>query len=104
MSPQSSCNISGTRSSSPVSDTSLYSHYNNTQKNIYSGSDSRNFCCLGSQRVGRIVMSAAAQHLTPVTLELGGKCPTILDDTFIPRDIKVLFKTLFRIVTWSRII
>ncbi|CAA7022126.1 unnamed protein product [Microthlaspi erraticum] len=42
----------------------------------------------GSQRVGRVVMSAAAQNLTPVTLELGGKCPTILDDRSIPRDIK----------------
>ncbi|XVF47397.1 hypothetical protein PTKIN_Ptkin03bG0105800 [Pterospermum kingtungense] len=33
----------------------------------------------GSPRVGRIVMSAAAKHLTPVTLELGGKCPAVLD-------------------------
>lgn len=32
----------------------------------------------GSPRVGRIVMAAAAQHLTPVTLELGGKSPTII--------------------------
>ncbi|MGC9319329.1 MAG: aldehyde dehydrogenase family protein [Armatimonadota bacterium] len=33
----------------------------------------------GSARVGRIVMEAAAQHLTPVTLELGGKCPCVVD-------------------------
>ncbi|KAI9195086.1 hypothetical protein LWI28_011458 [Acer negundo] len=33
----------------------------------------------GSSRVGRQVMSAAAKHLTPVTLELGGKCPAVLD-------------------------
>ncbi|XP_057731411.1 aldehyde dehydrogenase family 3 member F1-like isoform X2 [Arachis stenosperma] len=33
----------------------------------------------GSARVGRIVMSAAAEHLTPVSLELGGKCPALLD-------------------------
>jgi len=33
----------------------------------------------GSGRVGRIVMAAAAKHLTPVTLELGGKSPCILD-------------------------
>ncbi|KAK4791191.1 hypothetical protein SAY86_031604 [Trapa natans] len=33
----------------------------------------------GSTRVGRIVMTAAAKHLTPVTLELGGKCPAIVD-------------------------
>ncbi len=32
----------------------------------------------GSTSVGRIVMAAAAKHLTPVTLELGGKSPTIV--------------------------
>jgi len=34
----------------------------------------------GSTRVGRLVMAAAARHLTPVTLELGGKCPAIVCD------------------------
>lgn len=34
----------------------------------------------GSARVGRIVMQAAAEHLTPVTLELGGKSPTIVHE------------------------
>ena len=33
----------------------------------------------GSGRVGRLVMAAAARHLTPVTLELGGKNPAIVD-------------------------
>ncbi|GKV20396.1 hypothetical protein SLEP1_g30529 [Rubroshorea leprosula] len=33
----------------------------------------------GGERVGRIVMAAAAKHLTPVVLELGGKCPAIVD-------------------------
>ncbi|MBS1985563.1 MAG: aldehyde dehydrogenase [Bdellovibrionales bacterium] len=33
----------------------------------------------GSTNVGRKVMQAAAQHLTPVTLELGGKSPCIVD-------------------------
>jgi acyl-CoA reductase-like NAD-dependent aldehyde dehydrogenase len=33
----------------------------------------------GGTRVGRIVMAAAARHLTPVTLELGGKNPCIVD-------------------------
>lgn len=32
----------------------------------------------GSPTVGRKVMAAAAKNLTPVTLELGGKCPAIL--------------------------
>ena len=32
----------------------------------------------GSPRVGRIVMTAAARHLTKVTLELGGKSPAII--------------------------
>jgi aldehyde dehydrogenase (NAD+) len=35
----------------------------------------------GSPAVGRIVMRAAAEHLTPVTLELGGKSPVIVDRT-----------------------
>lgn len=35
----------------------------------------------GNGRVGRIVMAAAAKHLTPVTLELGGKSPVYIDDT-----------------------
>jgi aldehyde dehydrogenase (NAD+) len=34
----------------------------------------------GSTRVGRAVMAAAAKQLTPVTLELGGKCPAIVCD------------------------
>ncbi|WP_104167487.1 aldehyde dehydrogenase family protein [Arthrobacter sp. SX1312] len=32
----------------------------------------------GGERVGRIVMRAAAEHLTPVTLELGGKSPAVV--------------------------
>ncbi|MBM1106530.1 aldehyde dehydrogenase [Aurantibacter crassamenti] len=35
----------------------------------------------GSSRVGQIVYESAAKHLTPVTLELGGKNPTIIDET-----------------------
>lgn len=33
----------------------------------------------GSTAVGKAVMAAAAPHLSPVTLELGGKCPAIVD-------------------------
>jgi aldehyde dehydrogenase (NAD+) len=33
----------------------------------------------GSARVGKIVAKAAAEHLTPVTLELGGKSPAIVE-------------------------
>ena len=33
----------------------------------------------GSKRVGKIVMNKASQYLTPVTLELGGKSPCIVD-------------------------
>ena len=33
----------------------------------------------GGTAIGRIVMAAAAKHLTPVTLELGGKSPCIID-------------------------
>ncbi|ACL20215.1 Aldehyde Dehydrogenase [Desulfitobacterium hafniense DCB-2] len=35
----------------------------------------------GSVGVGKTVMESAARHLTPVTLELGGKSPCIIDDT-----------------------
>ncbi len=35
----------------------------------------------GSPTVGKIVMKAASKHLTSVTLELGGKSPTIIDDS-----------------------
>lgn len=33
----------------------------------------------GNGKVGRVVMRAAAEHLTPVTLELGGKSPVYID-------------------------
>ncbi|WP_185999941.1 coniferyl aldehyde dehydrogenase [Novosphingobium sp. RL4] len=36
----------------------------------------------GSTSVGRHVMRAAAENLVPVTLELGGKCPVVVDDGF----------------------
>ncbi|OOG68075.1 aldehyde dehydrogenase family protein [Algoriphagus sp. A40] len=35
----------------------------------------------GSPQVGKVVMKAAAEHLTSVTLELGGKSPALIDDT-----------------------
>ncbi len=36
----------------------------------------------GSPKVGRTIMETAAKSLTPVTLELGGKSPTIIDENF----------------------
>ncbi|XP_030689191.1 aldehyde dehydrogenase family 3 member B1 isoform X1 [Globicephala melas] len=41
----------------------------------------------GSPRVGKIVMAAAAKHLTPVTLELGGKNPCYVDDNCDPQTV-----------------
>ncbi|MGI5977938.1 MAG: aldehyde dehydrogenase [Oscillospiraceae bacterium] len=35
----------------------------------------------GSPRVGKTVMQAASRHLTPVSLELGGKSPCIVDES-----------------------
>lgn len=35
----------------------------------------------GSERVGKTILKAAADNLTPVTLELGGKSPCIIDET-----------------------
>nr|AMJ39507.1 aldehyde dehydrogenase 3F1 [Bixa orellana] len=48
----------------------------------------------GSPRVGRIVLTAAAKHLTPVTLELGGKCPAILDTISNSAEMKVAVKRI----------
>lgn len=45
----------------------------------------------GSVRVGKIVMEAAAKNLTPVTLELGGKSPVFIDESF---DIKLAAKRI----------
>jgi coniferyl-aldehyde dehydrogenase len=36
----------------------------------------------GSARVGKLVMKAASENLTPVTLELGGKCPAVVHRDF----------------------
>lgn len=33
----------------------------------------------GNSTVGKLIMEAAAKHLTPVTLELGGKSPCYID-------------------------
>ncbi|RED49542.1 aldehyde dehydrogenase [Seonamhaeicola aphaedonensis] len=49
----------------------------------------------GSVAVGKIVAKAAAKHLTPVTLELGGKSPCIVDDT-------VDLKLTARRVIWGK--
>jgi aldehyde dehydrogenase (NAD+) len=35
----------------------------------------------GSPAIGKVVMRAAAEHLTSVTLELGGKSPIVIDET-----------------------
>jgi coniferyl-aldehyde dehydrogenase len=43
----------------------------------------------GSTAVGRLVMQAAAENLTPVTLELGGKSPCILgEDAALPKAVE----------------
>lgn len=45
----------------------------------------------GGKTVGRLVMEKAAKHLTPVTLELGGKSPCIIDET---ADLKLAARRL----------
>jgi aldehyde dehydrogenase (NAD+) len=40
----------------------------------------------GSPRVGKIIMATAAKHLASVTLELGGKSPTIISDSVNIKD------------------
>ena len=36
----------------------------------------------GSQKIGKLIMQEAAKNLTPVTLELGGKSPVIIDEKY----------------------
>ena len=45
----------------------------------------------GSPEIGKLVMSAAAENLTSVTLELGGKSPTIVDQT---ADVEIAAKRI----------
>ena len=48
----------------------------------------------GSPNVGRQVMAAAAVNLTPVTLELGGKCPAVMTPGSVtPRNIESVIGT-----------
>ncbi len=49
----------------------------------------------GGQRVGRIVLEKAAKYLTPVTLELGGKSPAIVDR-------KVELEIAAKRIVWGR--
>ncbi|WP_425389754.1 aldehyde dehydrogenase family protein [Ekhidna sp.] len=49
----------------------------------------------GSPQVGKIVMEAASKHLTSVTLELGGKSPTIVDE-------KVNIKDAAEKIAWGK--
>jgi aldehyde dehydrogenase (NAD+) len=51
----------------------------------------------GSPRVGKIVAKAAAEHLTPVTLELGGKSPAIVEPG-------VDLAAVARRIAWSKFI
>lgn len=51
----------------------------------------------GNGKVGRIVMKAAAEHLTPVTLELGGKSPTV-----VTRNAKL--KVAAQRIAWGKFI
>ncbi len=51
----------------------------------------------GAPAIGRIVMTAAAKHLSSVTLELGGKSPVIIDET---ADIELAART----IAWGKYI
>ncbi|MBW4559574.1 MAG: aldehyde dehydrogenase [Mojavia pulchra JT2-VF2] len=51
----------------------------------------------GGTNVGKIVMEAAAKHLTPVTLELGGKSPCIVDT-------EINLEHTVKRITWGKFI
>eukprot|EP01040_Poterioochromonas_malhamensis_P003384 gene3384-3608_t len=50
----------------------------------------------GSTRVGKLVMKAASEFLTPVSLELGGKSPTIVDKNLVDLD------TVAKRIVWGK--
>jgi len=75
-------------------------HFDETEMAVVTGDAevSKTFCALpfdhlvftGSTAVGRLVAESAARNLTPVTLELGGKSPAIIDpdcdlEVIVPR-------------------
>lgn len=50
----------------------------------------------GSERIGRLYAEAAASHLAPIVLELGGKCPCVLDsDLDLERAAERIIATKF---------
>lgn len=49
----------------------------------------------GSANTGKLIMAQAARTLTPLTLELGGKCPAIIDST-------VRLKTAIQRILWAK--
>ncbi|MBX3709186.1 MAG: aldehyde dehydrogenase [Gammaproteobacteria bacterium] len=51
----------------------------------------------GGTQVGKIIMQAAAEQLTPVTLELGGKSPCIVDET-------IDFSFAARRIMWAKLL
>ncbi|MDO5519149.1 MAG: aldehyde dehydrogenase [bacterium] len=51
----------------------------------------------GSPAIGKVVMEAASKHLTPVTLELGGKSPVIVDKN-------ANLKSAARRIVWGKMI
>uniref|UniRef100_A0A8C7SXN5 Aldehyde dehydrogenase n=1 Tax=Oncorhynchus mykiss TaxID=8022 RepID=A0A8C7SXN5_ONCMY len=51
----------------------------------------------GNSTVGKVVMEAAARHLTPVTLELGGKSPCYID-----KDVDL--RVACRRITWGKFV
>ena len=50
----------------------------------------------GSTAVGKIIGAAANKHLTPCTLELGGKSPVYIDNTI---DLEVAVKRML----WGKV-
>ncbi len=51
----------------------------------------------GAPEIGKLVMAAASKHLSSVTLELGGKSPTIIDET---ADLKNIISR----ITWAKFV
>ena len=63
-------------------DSSILAVIPGTRASMFSSMPWDHLVFTGSAATGKIVLDAAAKNLTPVTLELGGKSPTIIADDF----------------------
>jgi coniferyl-aldehyde dehydrogenase len=66
-------------------------------RNIFQNLPFHHLLFTGSTQIGQLVAKAAAENLTPVTLELGGKSPAMIDQSVNLKDAcsRIIYGKLF---------